>query len=181
MAWTSPKTWSASEDLTASEMNTYMRDNQNETAPGIATAASRMIVTDGANSIAERIPTRDYVGTSQTTSSSTFTDLTTTGPAVTVTTGTLALVIVQCVLSSDTAGAISDMGFAVSGASTVAASSTYALRYESSVANDILQASAVFLVTGLTAGSNTFTAKYRAFSGAGTSTYAERFLTVLPF
>ena len=40
------------------------------------------------------------------------------------------------------------------------------------------QGSATFYVTGLTAGSNTFTAKYRV--DAGTGTFANRTIVVIP-
>jgi len=61
------------------------------------------------------------VATSQTTSSATYTDLATAGPAVTVTTGTKALVIVTTAFR-DTGGTnnLAWMSYAVSGATTVA-------------------------------------------------------------
>jgi hypothetical protein len=46
------------------------------------------------------------------------------------------------------------------------------------LANTAIQASATFLVTGLTTGSNTFTAKYRA--GGSTCTFANRSIIVIP-
>jgi hypothetical protein len=68
------------------------------------------------------------------------------------------------------------MGFAVSGATTVAAVDTQALWATSAGANGITQASATFYVTGLTAGSNAFTAKYEAVSN--TCTFANRSILV---
>ncbi len=179
MAWTAPRTWVALEDVTAALMNAHVRDNFNETAPGIASAAGRLIVTDGVNSIAERIPASDFVATSETTTSSSFTDLATAGPAVTVTTGTSALVIVTGRLANNTAGALVSMGYAVSGATTVAAAGIRALVYESGAANDRMQASFAFVHTGLTAGSNVFTAKYSVSSGTGT--FLNRRISVVPF
>jgi len=106
--------------------------------------------------------------TSQTTTSSTFTDLATVGPAVTVTTGTKALVIVTAIIGNDTSGQRAYMGFAVSGASSISAADKWSIALTStgSYAPEI-QTSGVFLVTGLTAGSNTFTAKYRRSGGTG--------------
>jgi len=110
-------------------------------------------------------PTSDSatVATSQTTSSATYTDLATAGPAVTITTGTKALVIVTC--GQTTATNISDSGFmsyAVSGATTIAASDTVATMVRHFVASQlVMRASSVSRLSTLTAGSNTFTAKYR--------------------
>jgi len=118
------------------------------------------------------------VATSESTTSATFTDLATPGPAVTVTIGSsgMALVIVSADLVNNTASDYAAMGFAVSGASTVAAASGNAL-YNRNASN--LQASYAILVTGLTAGSNTFTAKYERVVG-GTATFANRVITVIP-
>jgi hypothetical protein len=74
------------------------------------------------------------------------------------------------------------MGFAVSGATTLAASDAQSL-----VAGILggggaprpdMQGSATYLVTGLTAGSNTFTAKYRVDGSTGT--FANRNIIVIP-
>jgi hypothetical protein len=117
------------------------------------------------------------VATSQTTTSGTYTDLSTAGPTVTVTTGTTAYVILSTYQYNNTSNQISTMGFAVSGATTIAAADTDALLFRSAVAGgQDFQASAVYKVT-LTAGSNTFTAKYRV--GGGTGTFANRGITVI--
>jgi hypothetical protein len=116
------------------------------------------------------------VATGQTTTSGTYTDLATAGPAVTLTTGTKALVIVTCQLSNDASLGLASMGFAVSGSTTIAAAQTTSLSGRGS-ADFITQASAVYLVT-LTAGSNIFTAKYSRLT-AGTSTFTNRVITVI--
>ena len=178
MAFTNPLTWIA-QNLTAVLLNQQLRDNMNETAPGIASAAGRLIVTDGANSIVERIPGTSFVTTAETTTSTSFSDLATAGPAVTVTTGTSALVTVSCNILNNTGGAIGFMGYAISGATTVAADQSIALGFESSAAGDQLYASWSHLKSGLTAGSNVFTAKYSVTAGTGTFRY--RYITVIPF
>lgn len=119
-------------------------------------------------------PTEVRIDTSETTVSAVYADLATVGPAVTVTTGTKALVILGGAVFNSGAGA-SLMGFAVSGATTVAAADPYAL-WKSGV--DAIEASRVMLVSGLTAGSNVFTAKYKATSG--TATFLYRTIAVLP-
>lgn len=119
------------------------------------------------------------VATAQATSSTSYVDLATVGPAVTKTIGTSgkALVIVTCFVFNGTAGALNFMGYAVSGATTLAASDDRALILHSQVVNGQGRHSAVHLQTGLTPGSNTFTAKYKV--NAGTGTYSNRSLIVV--
>lgn len=119
------------------------------------------------------------VATSQTTTSTSYTDLSTAGPAVTVTTGSYALVIIGGRLSDGSAGQWAYMGFAVSGATTTAAADATALGFGQSATtvDSFVQASQVFLVA-LTPGSNVFTAKYRVTGGTGT--FINRNITVIP-
>jgi hypothetical protein len=120
------------------------------------------------------------VATSQSTSSTTYTDLGTVGPAATVTTGVSgkALVLLTAEIGSGGNGIYSYMGVAVSGASTIAAADTAALyRLNGTVAVSQLVTAAV-VITGLTAGSNTFTAKYRT-SGGAASTFLNRSIVVI--
>jgi hypothetical protein len=119
-------------------------------------------------------PTSANVDTLQTTASAAYTDLATTGPAVTVITGTSALVTVNAYMSN-TGANNSYMGFAVSSASTVVAADAKAA---SVVGTSAMSASGTFLITGLTSGSNVFTAKYKV--GAGTGNFVYRNITVIP-
>jgi len=107
------------------------------------------------------------VETNQFTGSTTYTDLTTSGPAVTLTTGTKALVIITANLYAQGTTQQARMSYAVSGASTIAASDDVCLfiRQTFSDNNQPIRASAASAIT-LTAGSNTFTAKYR-WDGSG--------------
>ncbi len=104
------------------------------------------------------------VATQESTTSSTFTDLTTAGPAVTVTTGTKALVIVGASQRSTISGAQAQMSFAVSGATTRAVQTNeWTNTAFGTTPNGYNESACVgIVVTGLTAGSNTFTAKYAA-------------------
>jgi hypothetical protein len=106
------------------------------------------------------------VATEQFTSSTSFTDLATAGPAITATTGTTAILIISSHISTEAVGRHAFMGFEISGATTVAASTTSALQIRGYESRMVMQNSAVFAITGLTAGSNTFTAKYRVASAA---------------
>lgn len=164
--------------FTAAQFNTYVRDNFNETAPAKATTPGSIFATSGTNTIAERIPQTQFITTSETTTSTAYTDVATTGPAVTVTCGTTALVIVSARIINTTAGQNTYAGYAVSGASSVAASDDFVFMFTCPVANYSQQGSQVLLQTGLTAGSNTFTMKYRVTGGTGT--LDNRQLTVIP-
>ena len=102
------------------------------------------------------------VATSETTTSTSYTDLATAGPAITVTTGTTAVIAITCDFSVSPADR-GRIGVAVSGASTVAASDAKSLNSAGAVTG----ATKVIRLTGLTAGSNTFTLKYLVGSGTG--------------
>lgn len=125
-------------------------------------------------------PVSSLVTTSQSTTSTSYTDLSTTGPAVTLETGTVALVTI-----SATIGEVSDgteemwASFAVSGATTISAADTYGILFNGAGTNRNPQVSVsrTFRLTGLTAGSNTFTMKYR-ISNAGNAAFRERSVTV---
>jgi len=108
------------------------------------------------------------VATTQTTTSTSYTDLATSGPAVTLTTGTTAYVIVTTYSYNATSGTATYMSFAVSGATTIAAGDATAVSLLGmKTGGQEWSNSAVYPVT-LTAGSNTFTAKYKTSSGTGT-------------
>lgn len=170
-------TWVSSEVVSASTMNTHVRDNFLETAPAKATA-SGFLISDGSNGVVAVTQQYQQITTSETTTSTSFTDLATTGPEVTTTTRTTAMVAVGGGTSNSSAGAGCYMGVAVSGASSVSSSVNRAF-FAESAANDIVQATFVYFQSGLTAGSNTFTAEYRVGSG-GTGTWRRRVLTVIP-
>lgn len=121
------------------------------------------------------------VDTGESTSSTSFTDLATVGPEVTVDVGAdgVALVMLSAQLRNDTAGVTTVLGVALSGANTVAATGARALRYESSNALDLAQATRTVLFTGLAAGPTTFTCKYAVTTGSSTGTFDFRQLAVL--
>lgn len=117
------------------------------------------------------------IATSETTTSATMADLTTPGPAVTLNVGGSGKALVVVSAYSFNSGANeSYVGFAVSGASTVAA----AIETGSTVNGGATAQNFSYtkLLTGLTPGSNTFTAKYAA--SAGTATFRTRLITVIP-
>lgn len=95
------------------------------------------------------------VATSQSTSSTSYTDLATVGPTATVTTGTTAFVYIQAERADPIRALFS---FAVSGDTTIAAG-TYEMPASGSGGTGAVRS---FEVTGLNAGSNTFTMKYKS-------------------
>jgi len=119
----------------------------------------------------------DTVATGQTTTSTSYTDLATVGPTATITTGTKALVFITSNIDNQSNHGQGHVGFAVSGASTVAAADTKALHYYSN-GNIALQYGAAYYISGLTAGSNTFTLKYKSGNGS-TQYFANRQITVM--
>lgn len=180
MAWTAPVTMTDDQVLTAADWNTYIRDNLNETAPAKATTGGRYFAVTGPNAIAERSISNDNVGTAQSTTSTSYTDLDTVGPSVTRDTGPVALVFWAAQVTGATAGSVAYVGVEISGATTASPSDNDALIQEISVANDTYRIGMCRAFTTLTAGTNTFTLKYR--SGGGQEvTFRRRSLFVVPF
>ena len=95
-----------------------------------------------------------------------------TNPSVTLATGTTALVYLTGTVANSGAN-ICNIGVAVSGATTIAASADYCLE---AVTTNNLSFGKVMPITGLTAGTNTFTLHYLV--SAGTGTFQRRQLVV---
>jgi len=162
-----------SEVVTASHMNTHVRDNLLETAPG--KAGLGFVLGTASNTIAVRQPGYARINTSETTASTSYGNLATTGPSVTTTTNTAAIIIVGAAARNNTADEDCFMGVDVSGATTLSPSNVtcYIVRNETRI-----QATYAWVESGLTAGSNTFKAEYRVSGGTGT--WSSRGLTVIP-
>lgn len=123
-------------------------------------------------------PDGSKVISDQSTTSTTFTDLATVGPSVTVDTGTSAIVTMATfAYNSLGAGNTAMIGVAVSGATTIAANTEYA-RTTFWAGNASVYMGGTFLVTGLTSGSNTFTMKYKV--DGSTIFFGNRYMTVTP-
>jgi hypothetical protein len=96
--------------------------------------------------------------------------------SATLVTGTTALVSIQANLANSSDGQGAYLGVAVSGATTLAATTNDCL-YNGGPASRYIQAAATFVLTGLTAGTNTFTFNYRV-GNTGTGEFISRRLTV---
>lgn len=126
-------------------------------------------------------PQNSVVGAPETTTSGAWGDLATVGPTVTVTIGNsgMAQVTIFANTQSTSATGRSEMSFAVSGANTQSPGTDTALMQIAVSAGVAQASSSTFLLTGLNAGSTTFTAKYQRNVG-GTSTFAARKISVIP-
>lgn len=127
-------------------------------------------------------PQEATIAANESTVSASYVDLSTPGPAVTVTiSGSgLAIVTLTAGMFNGTVNNGNAMGVALTGANTVVAVDTRSLQFASAVAN---QQGGPFsvrrLVTGLTPGVTTFTAKYKSLSG-GTASFNARSILVEP-
>lgn len=178
MAWTAPLTFTPNTALTASQLNAQLRDNLLETMPGRANQEDfegAHFAVSGTNEVTPYLPAGETIDASQTTTSTSYTDLATFGPSITLNTGTHALVILGAEFANSTTQT-SYMGYTVSGASTVAATDTQAA---AKMGTGFYQFSQYVYQTGLTAGSNTFTMRYRVTGGTGT--FVRRRIAVMPY
>jgi hypothetical protein len=157
----------------------------NGTDPAYIAAGATGTVLNGGTSPAfvappVSLPASSALG-SGTTTSSTFGTLATTPAAVTITTGTKAMVIITgALVGSDYAY----LGVAVSGATTIAASTAFSLNLDSGTT----VGASIIIIYGsgggspgaLTPGSNVFTAQLRNFFNSASVTASNVVLTVIP-
>ncbi len=165
--------------ITAAQWNTHVRDNLLETEAAKAANDGGYFVATAANAIVQRQAGSQFVLTRESTTSTSYTDLSTSGPAVTVTSGTTALVWISAELDTNTVDALTKFSYAVSGASTVAASDDWGVWTDGQYDGSATRKGVCHRHTGLTAGSNTFTMKYAA--GSNTASFAKREIIVMPF
>lgn len=116
------------------------------------------------------------VATNESTSSTSYVDLTTVGPSVTATTGSTVTIWISANANKSSTGNSGFISVAVSGASTVAASDANAASQSSAIASGGNALARSVTITGLTPGVNTFTMKYRG--DGGTWSFSTRTLSV---
>jgi hypothetical protein len=171
MTWSTLPAYSDGNALTAAQM-TAIKDNINESAPAKAsTQGYWFIAGSSANTINQRAIISDKILTQQTTTSTTYVNLTTTGATVTATTGTKALIHHGCQLFNSSSGSCW-ASYAISSATTVSASDEWAITCEASATNSFRYGYSELHT--VTAGSNVFTQKYRV--GSSTGTFDDRHL-----
>lgn len=182
MGLVSPTQSSPGETIEASDINDPINQlaaviNGNIEAANLAdSAVTTAKLANGSITASKLGTTADagYVATGETTTSTSFTDLTTTTDTVTVTVGTngLLLVTVSCLLQNSGAN-FSSMSFALSGANTLAADVDRSIAIASTA-----RLSGSFLIEGLAAGSTVVKAKYNV--SAGTGTFTNRRISAIP-
>lgn len=191
MAGLGRRTFTAGEVLTASNVQNYLQDQAVMVFAGTAARSSAIATpsegmytyqTDdntldvyNGSAWVTTTPSAGSVGTSQTTTSTSYTDLATVGPAVTLRTGTKAIITIGAYVTP-AAGTNAAVSVAVSGATTISAADTKALQTAAAATG---RYGTTVYFDNLTAGVNTFTLKYRGI-GAGTQTFADRYITVIP-
>jgi hypothetical protein len=115
-----------------------------------------------------------------------------TNPSVNVTvgaSGTVMVIITSAIQTASTnpagAGPGGAVSFGISGNTTRAASDTTSLQISPTSGGGspatFMQASATYMVTGLTEGSTTFTLNYRALTNGQTVTFSNRSIVVIPY
>lgn len=166
---------------TASQFNTFVRDNLLECAPAKASTTSGYFVTTATNQIGERVVQHQVITGSDTCSATSYSDTDNgSGPTVTAFTGSTALVSVGGRIGGGTTSTQSvKMSWQVDGDSSIAASDVWATGVVGVGSTGFGYVSRAYLATGLTPGLNTFTAKYSVSSGSGS--YSARSLLVMPF
>lgn len=174
MAWTALPTYTDGTALTAAMLEA-IKANLNETAPAKATVGSwpKSFWVSGTNTIAAREIRDDIVTTLETTTNTGYVDLSTTGPAVTLTTGVFALCFPGSRLFNS-AGGVSYASFDVTGTTIFAATDG---RGVANQGTDDIRAGSTQLLAVTAGTNNIFTMRYRVSSGTGT--FQSRRLTVM--
>lgn len=180
MSWSAPMTAVANTAFTAAQFNQYVRDNLNESAPAKATAAGGFIVANGVNSVIQRDPQSNTVNTSENTTSTSYTGLATSGPAVSAVSDTRCIIWFTAQMNNANASQESLSSVAVSGATSIASSDNYCIDVQQPSGGtafvDVTCCRAVRLT--VTPGTNTYTMEYRVSGGTGT--FRRRSIVVLP-
>jgi hypothetical protein len=172
-------TFVAGNVLTAAQLNTHLRDNMLETAPGRASSANSIFVSQSPFRIEERTIKAGRVATSQSTTTSSYSDLATVGPSVTCTTGTSAIIYLNSTITPAVTDTGCGMSFAVTGDSNRSAQDKEAILIDGTIGGNAVRVGTNIFITDLTPGVNVFTAKYKS-SGSNSTTFNDRFLGVLP-
>lgn len=182
MAWSTPMTAVANDIFTAAQFNAFVRDNLNETMPFKATQANSYFVGSGDHSMSERKIDSDLIdnGVTESTASTSFTDVDTVGPSVSMVTGPVALILFTCAVHSRDANSGATASFEVSGATTIAASEQWGCHVDGRDAGAWCRLSTFRIINSLTPGLNTFTAKYVTY-GANEIRTKERRIIVMSF
>lgn len=147
MAWTTPKTWTA-EPLTSSDLNTYVRDNQNHIKNRLDNNA-------------------DYIGdtvSNYTTTSTENVDVDASNLSLTITTNGGDVLVGFVGYCEVTGGNYGSMDINVGGSDYFSNGSSGVIAFQPTLA----LCSFVVLIEGLSVGSHTFKLRWRVDAGTGT-------------
>lgn len=164
----------------ASEFNTYVRDNLMETGPALAQELGNgyFFVTTGENSLSPSAIRMSSVNTEETTTSTTYTDLTTVGPTLAgMNVNSKVLLSFGARLSNNPGVTISRMSVEWSNDSGVVGAASDTRAVSNSAVNPYQIGTSIVVDTA--PGTYTFTCKYRVTGGTGTFHY--RNLSIFPF
>jgi hypothetical protein len=178
MAWSTPLTAIANTALTAAQWNATVRDDLLETAPAKATSSTAAFYAgNGTNSIVQRLVTTGSAAGPDGTTSTTYTSLASTGPDLSCTTGTRALVWINAQQENTNANVGTWTSYAVSGATTTAAQDEWAILTNTAAAQSVR--AGVCKLETVTAGTNSFNMRYKVT--ANTGSWQRRLIQVMPF
>lgn len=184
MAWTAPLTATLNMTLTAAQWNTHVRDNLLVTEAAKATTRGRYFTSYAANSIRERSWFMNADTTTKSTTSTSYGDLSggSSGPQLSSTVGTIAIVFWSVAMGNTTAGAETWCSVEAGGDVSVAASDDWAIMTDGISAatstDNLIRMSGAHRFTGLGfANPSTFALKYRVSSGTGW--FSHRAISVL--
>lgn len=127
-------------------------------------------------------PTFATVNTAESTGSTSYTDLTTVGPSVTVTVGASGklMIIFGALITTVSSGWFGVVSPQLSGANTLAAADANSVQFGSNSTAIYGQVSRTIILTGLNPGSTTVTLKYKSGQSGFTWQFSFRDVTVIP-
>ena len=179
MGWTDPPTFTSGAPLTAAQLNLFLRDNIVLEYPALATAAGQTFANVGSHKIATRQITNAVNTATQIISQTDYTGGAN-GPALTVTTGMMALAFWAARLAhqvSNDAQMFSSL--MVTGDTEMDLTDGEAQIVDGQPVTQYCRSMQAYLFHTLTPGSNTFTMTYRVASGNMQAALRE--LIVWPF
>lgn len=165
MSWSATHLFVAGDALTAAQQNSINGDLNESAAAKATTQGYWFISGSSANSINERAILQSEILTQETSTRTTYGNITTTGPTVTITTGTQAIISVTAQMFNSGANNMYT-SYGITGATTSVSIDDRALAFQAG-AGDQIRATCTTLQT-LTAGSNVLKAEYKTTAGTGT-------------
>jgi hypothetical protein len=203
-------TFTANTVLTAAQLNVHLRDNMLASEAALIQQSHDYIVSDGYNQLARRQAQHHFIAAGETTKSTEYTDLITTGgatgtvgPTVTVETGNAAWIILTAHMQCSSALSQIYMSYAITrpqgplgpdgepitqedtsdsgGEGDREADDNWALNHDGLSDGGSFRRSYIDYISGdLTPGTNTFTCKYRMGAESVTGTFTNRSIIVIP-